>query len=120
MHEIIALGQRLRRARRPAPKVVSLARIDAARFVALVKAPAKSLDHRAGRLIARATARLEDTTRLGVLSAMDKPLRRAHKAAKLRLFRLWKVLEPALLADAPTRPFAEHIAWLRRSRSRRL
>jgi len=117
VHEIIALGQRLRRPRRPIPRVFSLARIDAARFGALLKAPPKSFDHRAERLIARATARLEDTTRLG---AVDKPLRRAHKAAKLRLFRLWKMLEPALLADAPTRPFAEHIAWLRRSRSRRL
>jgi hypothetical protein len=113
VHEIIALGQRLTRSRRPAPVGFELARIDATRFVSLLKAPDKSLEHRAEWPRARTKPRLEDVVRTGFV---DKLARRVHKAGKLRLFRLWKMLDPALLVGAPTRPFAEHIAWLRRSR----
>ncbi|MEO6952714.1 MAG: hypothetical protein ABI321_12960 [Polyangia bacterium] len=120
MHEIIALGQRQKRREKTDTVEFSLARIDAARFHAQVKGPAKTLELRAERFIARPQPRLAFSERTG---SVEKWTHRIVKAGKLRLFRMWKLFgeaEAAALAaigsDAVPRPLAERLAWLRRSR----
>ena len=120
VHEIIALGQRLKRRDNAVPAVFSLARIDATRFGSQEKGPAKTLELRAERFIARPQPRLAFSERTG---SVEKWTHRIVKAGKLRLFRMWKLFgeaEAAALAaigaDAVPRPLAERLAWLRRSR----
>lgn len=94
-----------------------MARMRVARFATVQKAPCKTFELRMKRPIAR-----QESQRLQPVAvrtaAVEKWARRVVRRGKMRLFRLWKMFgdEVESTAQVATRPLAERLAWLRRTR----